>query len=81
MPLYFFTIRWPDHQDVDENGTLLENDAAALDHACRVVRELQARGGYDNPGLVLQVKSRTAANGAFDPLLGGLRLRSDPETR
>ena len=55
MPLYFFTIRWPDHQDLDENGTLLENDAAALDHACSIVRELQARGGYDNPRLVLQV--------------------------
>jgi hypothetical protein len=55
MPRYFFTIRWPDRQDIDERGTLLENDTAALDYACRTVRELRAFGGYDHPRLVLQV--------------------------
>jgi hypothetical protein len=55
MRRYFFTIRWPDRHDLDEHGTLLENDAAALDYACAIVRKLLARGGYENPGLVLQV--------------------------
>jgi hypothetical protein len=55
MRRYFFMIRWPDRDDTDEHGTLLENDAAALDHACAMVRELRAHGGYENPGLVLQV--------------------------
>jgi hypothetical protein len=59
MRRYFFTIRWPDRDDLDEQGTLLENDAAALDYACAMVRELRASGGYENPGLVLQVSCET----------------------
>jgi hypothetical protein len=55
MPRYFFTIRWPEHQEIDEHGTQLKDDDAALNHACRLVRELQAHGGYDNPALALHV--------------------------
>jgi hypothetical protein len=55
MPRYFFTIRWPEYRALDEHGTQLEDDTAALNHACRLVRELRARGGYDNPALLLHV--------------------------
>ena len=57
MPRYFFTIRRFGHEEADKHGTPLVDDAAALDHACRIVRQLQARGGYDDPGLVLHVRN------------------------
>ena len=57
MPQYYFTIRWSDHEDNDEHGTPLKDNAAALDHACRMVRELRASGGYDDPELVVEVRN------------------------
>jgi hypothetical protein len=30
---YFFDLRWSDHEDDDANGTLLADDAAALNYA------------------------------------------------
>jgi uncharacterized protein DUF6894 len=57
LPQYLFVIRWSDHEEDDERGTALEDDAAALDYACRMVRELRASGGYDDPGLVLNVRN------------------------
>jgi hypothetical protein len=32
---YFFGLRWSDHEDDDANGTLLSDDAAALNYADR----------------------------------------------
>ena len=43
MPQYFFTVRWSDREESDQLGTPLKNDAAALDHACRMIRELDQR--------------------------------------
>jgi hypothetical protein len=57
MPRYFFTIRSPDRGDRDEQGTLFPDDAAALDYACRIIRELKASGEYDDPGLVVEVRN------------------------
>jgi hypothetical protein len=57
MSRYFFDIRSPDHRDCDEQGTLLPDDAAALNYACHVIRELKTSGGYDDPGLVVEVRN------------------------
>ena len=56
-PKYFFAIHWSDHEEDDGRGTALEDDAAALDYACRMVRKLRATGGYDDPGLVVKVRN------------------------
>jgi hypothetical protein len=55
MPQYFFKIRGADDGNNDEVSAALRDDAAALDHACRMVQELRAAGGYDNPRLVVDV--------------------------
>jgi hypothetical protein len=57
LPRYYFTIRWSDHQDIDPLGAELADDDAALHYACRMIRRLQADGGYDDPGLVLEVRN------------------------
>jgi hypothetical protein len=57
LPQYFFAIHWSDHEEDDERGTALEDDAAALDYACRMIRELIASGGYDDPRLVVKVRN------------------------
>jgi hypothetical protein len=57
LPRYYFTIRWSDHEDIDPQGTELADDDAALDYACRMIRRAQAGGGYDDPGLMLQVRN------------------------
>jgi hypothetical protein len=57
MPRYFFSIRSTDSEDHDEDGIELPDDAAALDYACRIVRELKANGGYDDPRMVVQVQN------------------------
>ena len=49
MPKYYFTIRWVDHVDDDKFGESLSDDAAALNYACRMARELQAARGDSDP--------------------------------
>jgi hypothetical protein len=56
---YFFSVRWPDHEDDDTNGTLLSDEAAALGCADRLVRELKEGGGYNDPGLMVIVRDGT----------------------
>ena len=56
MQRYFFVIHWPDTEHDDKNGTLLQSDSDAREYACRVIRELQAGGGYHDPGLTMVVK-------------------------
>lgn len=53
MPKYYFTIRWVDHVDDDKFSESLSDDAAALNYACRMARELQAARGDSDPGLVI----------------------------
>jgi len=48
----YFTIRVSDGEKVDPHGTLLKDDAAALNHTCHNVRELQPRTVYDYTVLV-----------------------------
>ena len=40
MPQYYFTIRWVDRVDDDTRGESLSDDAAALNYACQMAREL-----------------------------------------
>ena len=72
---YFFSVRWPDHEDDDTNGTLLSDEAAALGYADRVVRELKEGGGYNDPGLMVIVRDGTQRVRALNTLPCGLRLR------
>jgi hypothetical protein len=56
VPEYFFAIRRPDQEHLDEHATALSDITAALDHACHMVRELRADGGYNDPCLMVTVK-------------------------
>jgi hypothetical protein len=53
---YFFGLRWSDHEDDDANGTLLSDDAAALNYADRLIRQLKDAGGYSDPNLTVIVR-------------------------
>jgi hypothetical protein len=53
MPQYYFTIRWVDHVDDDKCSESLSDDAAALNYACQMARELQTARSDDDPGLVI----------------------------
>jgi len=71
MPRYFFTIRWPDHEDNDRLGTPLPDDAAALNHAIRIVRELRQGSEHDDPGLMMIVKNEMLKTVLSLPFLAG----------
>lgn len=53
MPQYYFTIRQADRVDDDVHGEFLPDDAAALNVACRMARELQTAKPDSDPGLVI----------------------------
>jgi hypothetical protein len=57
MPEYLFAVRRSDQVHQDERATALDDIAAALDYACRMVRELRANGGYDDPDLQVTVRN------------------------
>ena len=42
MPEYYFAVRRSDQEHMDEHATALNDNAAALDYACHMVRELRA---------------------------------------
>jgi hypothetical protein len=56
MPQYYFSIRSGDHEDDDERCVVLPDVAAALDHACDIVRKLSV-SGYTDPGLAVSVRN------------------------
>ena len=53
---YYFGLRWSGHEEDDANGTLLPDDAAALNHADRLIRQLKDAGGYGDPSLMVIVR-------------------------
>jgi hypothetical protein len=53
---YFFGVRWSDHEDDDPNGTLLSDNAAALNYATRLIRKLREDGRYNDPNLMVIVR-------------------------
>ena len=69
MPQYFFKIRGAEVGHNDEISVALHDDAAALDHACLVVQQLRAAGGYDNPGLVVDVSNELGTRVLSVPFL------------
>ena len=71
MPRYFFTIRWSDHQDNDLLGTSLTDDAAALDHAVRIIRELRQGGKHTDPSLMMIVRNEMFKTVLSLPFLAG----------
>ena len=70
MPRYYFTVRWGDRVDDDKNGASLSDDAAALDRACQMARELQIASGDSDPGLVI-VKNEKHHRVLSIPFLAG----------
>jgi hypothetical protein len=74
VPRYFFTVQWPDHEDGDRLGTSLADDAAALDHAIRIVRDLRQGGEHDDPWVNDDCQKPDAQNGAVVAVPCGLRL-------
>ena len=50
MPLHYFTVRSHDLEHKEERCAVLQDVAAALDYACRMVRELSVNG-HNDPGL------------------------------
>jgi hypothetical protein len=70
MPKYYFTIRWADHVDDDKCGESLSDDAAALNYACRMARELQIASRNSDTGLVI-VKDEMQHTVLSIPFLAG----------
>jgi hypothetical protein len=69
---YFFNIRWRDrHEDSDRLGTYLPDDAAALDHAIRIVRELRQGGEHDDCQLMMIVRNEMLKTVLSLPFLAG----------
>jgi hypothetical protein len=56
MPQYYFTIRSSDHEHKAERCAVLQDVTAALDYACRLVRELSVNG-HNDPGLLMTVRN------------------------
>jgi hypothetical protein len=56
MPQYYFIIRSCDREHRDEHCAVLPDVAAALDYACRMVRDLSVNGCSD-PGLLMSVRN------------------------
>ena len=69
MPQYFFKIRGAEHASNDDEDARFDDDAAALEHACRIVRELKASGGYDDPRLVVDVTNEVGGRVLSVPFL------------
>jgi hypothetical protein len=68
---YFFSIRWPDHVDGDQLGTSLPDDAAALAHALRIIRELRQGGEHDDPQIMMVVRNEKLKTVLSLPFLAG----------
>ena len=56
MPRYYFKVRSSDLEHKEECCAVLQDAAAALDYACRMVRELSVSGCND-PGLLVNVRN------------------------
>jgi len=68
---YFFSIRWPDRVDSGLLGTLLTDDAAALAHAVRIIRELRQGGEYGDPRIMMVVRNEKLKTVLSLPFLAG----------
>jgi hypothetical protein len=71
VPRYFFNIRSLDHEDRDRLGKSLPDDAAALDHAVRIIRDLRQEGGHEDPGSMMIVRNEILKTVLSLPFLAG----------
>ena len=53
---YFFGLRWSHHEEDNPKGTLLPDNAAALNYADRLVQELKESNIYNDPNLMVIVR-------------------------
>jgi hypothetical protein len=68
MPKYSFAIRSFDHGHKEEHCAALQDVGAALDYACRLLRELSITGCND-PGLLMTVRNEMRETVLSVPLL------------
>jgi hypothetical protein len=54
--LYYFDVAGPGKHKADCEGISLTNDDAAFEYATRIIRELKASGGYDDPAYTIVVR-------------------------
>jgi hypothetical protein len=75
---YFFGLRWSKHEEDDPNGTLLPDNAAALNYADRLVLELKEGNIYNDPNLMVIVRDGMKRGRAFDTFPCSVRLMLHP---
>ena len=71
MSQYFFNIRRPDREDSDLRGVPLPNDAAVLDHALCLAKDLRQGGEHDDPGLMMIVRNESLKTVLSLPFFAG----------
>ncbi len=69
MRCYLFIIGSREQWSREERSAVLENDAAALDYACRLIGELRASGRNDDPGLAVTVSDESGQRILSTPFL------------
>jgi len=75
---YFFDVRSSDHEDDDRDGTLLSDNAAALNYADRLIRELKEGGRYNDPNLMVIVRDGMKKGCALDTFPCSARVMLHP---
>jgi hypothetical protein len=68
---YFFHIRRVDREDSDHRGVVLPNDAAVLDHALCIIKDLRQGGEHNDPGLMMIVRNESLKTVLSLPFLAG----------
>ena len=71
MYRYFFHIRRVDREDSDHRGVVLPNDAAVLDHALCIIKDLRHSGEHNDPGLMMIVRNESLKTVLSLPFLAG----------
>ena len=56
MARYFFDIQWPDTEQPDLKGSVLNTDRDALNHAWQFIRVLRRTGDYERTDLFVVVR-------------------------
>ena len=69
MSRYFFSSRWPDHEEADRLGTVLPNETAALSHAICEIKLLIRGGKHNDPRLMMIVRNETLKTVLYLPFL------------
>jgi hypothetical protein len=67
----FFQYPVTRSRERDRLGTSLPDDAAALDHAVRIIRDLRQEGGHEDPGLMMIVRNDIPKTVLSLPFLAG----------